>query len=155
MDVRLDKVLLEEKDILYRLLQFALYDGSLYNTNKIGEDGLFPYKWFDNYFTDDDRDAFFIREDDKIVGFVMINQFMKKCDNGHSVAEFLVLPEYRRNHIGKKVAYLVFEMFPGNWEVEPIEESNEACRFWENVVVNYTNNKFSFSDGIYVFKNHS
>lgn len=153
--IRLDKVLLEEKELLFRLLQFALYDGSLYNTNKICEDGLFPYKWFDNYFTDDDRDAFFIREDDKIVGFVMINQFMKKCDNGHSVAEFLVLPEYRRNHIGKKVAYLVFEMFPGNWEVEPIEESNEACRFWENVVVNYTNNKFSFSDGIYVFKNHS
>jgi predicted acetyltransferase len=153
--IRLDKVLLEEKELLFRLLQFALYDGSLYNTNKIGEDGLFPYKWFDNYFTDDDRDAFFIREDDKVVGFVMINQFMKKCDNGHSVAEFLVLPEYRRNHIGKKVAYLVFEMFPGNWEVEPIEESNEACRFWENVVVNYTNNKFSFSDGIYVFKNHS
>ena len=153
--IKLDKVLLEDKEILFRLLQFALYDGSLYNTNKIGEDGLFPYKWFDNYFTDDDRDAFFIREDDKIVGFVMINQFMKKCDNGHSVAEFLVLPEYRRNHIGKKVAYLVFEMFPGNWEVEPIEESNEACRFWENVVVNYTNNKFSFSDGIYVFKNHS
>ena len=153
--IRLDKVLLEEKELLFRLLQFALYDGSLYNTNKIGEDGLFPYKWFDNYFTDDDRDAFFIREDDKIVGFVMINQFMKKCDDGHSVAEFLVLPEYRRNHIGKKVAYLVFEMFPGNWEVEPIEESNEACRFWENVVVNYTNNKFSFSDGIYVFKNHS
>ena len=153
--IRLDKVLLEEKELLFRLLQFALYDGSLYNTNKIGEDGLFPYKWFDNYFTDDDRDAFFIREDDKIVGFVMINQFMKKCDNGHSVAEFLVLPEYRRNHIGKKIAFLIFDMYPGNWEVEPIENSNEACRFWENVVVNYTNNKFSFSDGIYVFKNHS
>ena len=153
--IRLDKVLLEEKELLFRLLQFALYDGSLYNTNKIGSDGLFPYKWFDNYFTDSDREAFFIRDDDKIVGFVMINQFMKKCDNGHSVAEFLVLPEYRRNHIGKKVAFLVFDMFPGNWEVEPIEESNEACRFWENVVVNYTNNKFSFSDGIYVFKNHS
>lgn len=153
--IKLDKVLLEEKELLFRLLQFALYDGSLYNTNKIGEDGLFPYKWFDNYFTDDDRDAFFIREDDKIVGFVMINQFMKKCDNGHSVAEFLVLPEYRRNHIGKKVAYLVFDMFPGNWEVEPIEESVEACRFWENVVLNYTNNKFNFSDGIYVFENHS
>ena len=42
--IRLDKVLLEEKELLFRLLQFALYDGSLYNTNKIGEDGLFPYK---------------------------------------------------------------------------------------------------------------
>ena len=93
--IKLDKVLLEEKELLFRLLQFALYDGSLYNTNKIGSDGLFPYKWFDNYFTDSDREAFFIRDDDKIVGFVMINQFMKKCDKGHSVAEFLVLPEYQ------------------------------------------------------------
>ena len=38
---------------------------------------MFNYAWFDNYFTDDDREAFFIRDDDKIVGFVMINQFMK------------------------------------------------------------------------------
>lgn len=153
--IRLDKVLLEEKELLFRLLQFALYDGSLYNTNKIGSDGLFSYKWFDNYFTDDDREAFFIRDDDKIVGFVMINQFMKKCDNGHSVAEFLVLPEYRRNHIGKKIAFLIFDMYPGNWEVEPIENSNEACRFWENVVINYTDNNYDFSDGIYVFKKYS
>lgn len=153
--IRLDKVLLEEKELLFRLLQFALYDGSLYNTNKIGNDGVFPYKWFDNYFSDSDRDAFFIRDDDKIVGFVMINQFMKKCDNGHSVAEFLVLPEYRRNHIGKKIAFLVFDMYPGNWEVEPIENSNEACRFWENVVINYTDNNYDFSDGIYVFKKYS
>ena len=153
--IRLDKVLLEEKELLFRLLQFALYDGSLYNTNKIGSDGLFPYKWFDNYFSDSDREAFFIRDDDKIVGFVMINQFMKKCDSGHSVAEFLVLPEYRRNHIGKKIAFLVFDMYPGNWEVEPIENSNEACRFWENVVINYTDNNYDFSDGIYVFKKYS
>ena len=66
-----------------------------------------------------------------------------------------VLPEYRRNHIGKKVAFLVFDMYPGNWEVEPIENSNEACRFWENVVINYTNNNYDFSDGIYVFKKYS
>ncbi len=149
--VCLDKVEIEEKDILFRLLQFALYDGSLYNDNKIGDDGIFPYKWFDNYFTDSDRDAFFIKEEGKIVGFVMINQFMKKCDSGHSVSEFLVLPEYRRKHIGKKVASLVFALYDGYWEVEPIENNNIACGFWENVIKNYTNN-YEFIDGIYIFK---
>ena len=152
--IKLEKVLIEEKDILFRLLQFALYDGSLYNDNKIGEDGIFPYKWFDNYFTDDDRDVFFIKDDDKIVGFTMINQYMKKFDKGHSVSEFLILPEYRRNHIGKKIAYMVFDMYKGNWEVEPIENSEIACKFWENVVKNYTNNTYEFEDGIYLFKNY-
>ena len=46
-------------------------------------------------------------------------------------------------------------MYPGNWEVEPIENSNEACRFWENVVINYTDNNYDFFDGIYVFKKYS
>ena len=77
MDVRLDKVLLEEKDILYRLLQFALYDGSKYTDNDIDSNGIFSYKWFDNYFTDENRFSYFIRSNDDIIGIVMINKHMK------------------------------------------------------------------------------
>ena len=131
MDVRLDKVLLEEKDILYRLLQFALYDGSKYTDNDIDSNGIFSYKWFDNYFTDENRFSYFIRSNDDIIGIVMINKHMKVFKDGHSVAEFLVLPKYRKHHIGSKVAYMVFDMFPGNWEVEPLEKSEEACMFWK------------------------
>ena len=153
MDVRLDKVLLEEKDILYRLLQFALYDGSKYTDNDIDSNGIFSYKWFDNYFTDENRFSYFIRSNDDIIGIVMINKHMKVFKDGHSVAEFLVLPKYRKHHIGSKVAYMVFDMFPGNWEVEPIEKSEEACIFWKKVIEKYTNGDFTFVDNIYTFKN--
>ena len=34
-------------------------------------------------------------------------------DKSHSVAEFLILPNYRRNHIGKRVAFDVFNMLIG------------------------------------------
>ena len=33
-------------------------------------------------------------------------------DKSHSVAEFLILPNYRRNHIGKRVAFDVFKKAP-------------------------------------------
>lgn len=39
-----------ERDTLYRLLQYSLYEESAYDGNQIGEDALFPYPWFDAYF---------------------------------------------------------------------------------------------------------
>lgn len=154
MNYKIEKVKKEEKEILYRMLQFALYDGSQYINNKITNKGLFEYKWFDNYFTDDDRMAYFIRNDsDELVGFVMINQNMKVESIGHSVAEFLILPHYRRNHIGKQIAFEVFSRFKGNWEVEPIENSDEAYYFWQNVIKEYTSNNYEYRNNIFIFKN--
>ena len=52
MNYKIDEVKAEEKEILYNMLQFALYDGSKYIENKINNKGLFEYKWFNNYFID-------------------------------------------------------------------------------------------------------
>ena len=61
MEYQLEKVTLDKKEILYNLLQFALYDGSQYIKNELNEKGMFNYTWFDNYFTDLDREAYFIK----------------------------------------------------------------------------------------------
>lgn len=153
MDYKLEKVKVEEKDILYNLLQFALYDGSQYTGIKINDKGVFDYRWFDNYFTDSNRDVYFIKDKTNILGFVMVNQHMKVFDEGHSIAEFLILPAYRRSHIGSKIAWLIFDMFPGNWEVEPIENSMEAECFWRQVIDKYTKSNYNVVDRIYTFKN--
>ncbi len=41
-----------------------------------------------------------IREQDteKLLGFVMINTFMHKSSNGHSIVEFMVIPKYTNNN---------------------------------------------------------
>lgn len=154
MNYKLEKVKSEEKEILYNLLQFALYDGSKYVENELNENGEFEYRWFDNYFTDADRLAYFIKSDDnKILGFFMINQNMKYYNEGHSVAEFLILPNYRRNHIGKRVAFDIFNMLKGNWEVEPIENSEEAYSFWKKTIEDYTDNICEYKNKIFIFKN--
>ena len=153
MDIKLEKVTSEEKAILYNLLQFAIYDASQYVDIDLNESGFFNYDWFENYFTDHDRDAYFIKMDDKLIGFVMVNENLKIYSNGKSIAEFLILPSYRRKKIGKQVAITIFDMYLGNWEVEPIENSIQAYKFWQNTIKEYTNNNYEEKNRIFTFNN--
>lgn len=156
MKIYLDKVLEDKKDTLYRLLEYSLYEESLNDGNEMNEDAIFEYKYFDRYFTDDDRDAFFIREKEtnKLLGFVMINTYMQKCDGGHSIAEFMVIPKYRRSKIGKMVAFMCFDMYKGNWEVSPSLNSESAYLFWKKVIDEYTNGENEFVYGLFIFKSN-
>ena len=81
MKYELRIVNIKQKDILFRYLQYALYDGSQYIDNKTDETGVFKYTWFNNYFTDKDREAYFIYSKNKIIGFVMVNENLKFTDN--------------------------------------------------------------------------
>lgn len=157
MGLELLRVKDEEKEILYRLLQFALYDGSFYINNTITDEGIFQYTYFEDYFSDKTRDKYFIKYDGKIAGFVMINENNQFNNEGKTIAEFLILPYFRRKHIGKIAAIKTFEMYPGNWEVQPMENNLIAYSFWKNVISEYTNgNYITKSDGlddIFIFYN--
>lgn len=153
MKIYLSEVKKEEKEILYRLLQFSLFEESSTDLNEMNEKAFFEYKWFENYFTDNDRNAFFIKEEktNKLLGFVMINEYVQRFTKGHSIAEFMVIPKYRRNGIGKKVAIECFNKYEGNWEVSPSYGSKVAYSFWKKVIDEYTNNDNEFIDGIFTF----
>ena len=155
MEIYLSEVKKEEKEILYRLLQYSLFEESEYDSNEMTKEAIFEYKYFDLYFTEDNRYAFFIKEQetDKLLGFVMINKYMQKFEDGHSIAEYLVIPKYRRNKIGKKIAFEIFDKYPGNWEVKPSNNSEKAYLFWKNTIEEYTNNNCRFEDGIFLFNN--
>lgn len=156
MKTYLYKVKKEEKDILYRLLQYSLFEESETDLNEMNDDAIFEYKHFDSYFKDNNRYAYFIKEQEtnKLLGFVMVNQYMQKYKEGHSIAEYLVIPKYRRNKIGKQIAFEVFNMYPGNWEVEPSFNSEKAYLFWKKTISEYTNNNHKFDDGIFLFNNN-
>ena len=83
----------------------------------------------------------------------MINTYMQKYEDGHSIAEFMVIPKYRRNKIGKRVAFECFDMYKGNWEVSPSLGSISAYSFWNNVINEYTNNNYKYEDRIFMFNN--
>jgi predicted acetyltransferase len=149
MNYEIVSATIEEKDKLYRLLQYALYDGSQYIDNDIDEECRFEYGWFDNYFTDDDRDAYFIKNGKSYLGMAMVNENLKFNEEGKCISEFLILPKYRRYHIGKRVAYDIFNMFKGDWEVQPMENNPTAYAFWNNIINEYTNGNYTVkNDGI-------
>lgn len=159
MNIEIVKVLEKDKDVLWKLLQFALYDGSFYIDNKINEKGIFEYKWFDNYFIDKDRFAYFIKQNNNILGFVMINSNLKVKHDcpAQTIAEFLILPQYRKKHIGKIVAYKVFDTYSGEWEVEPMDNNAGAYEFWKKIISEYTNSnykayKLDNMEDVFVFK---
>ena len=158
MDIRLEEVKVDKKDVLYKLLQYSLFEESATDLNEMNEIAEFEYKWFDNYFTDEDRFAYFIKSEDKILGFAMVNTYLenKKDIDGHSISEFMVIPKYRRKNVGKKVAIEVFNKFKGYWEVKPSFGSKSAYMFWENVIKEYTesiNTTFEFEEGVFSFNN--
>ncbi|MBS6196572.1 MAG: GNAT family N-acetyltransferase [Clostridiales bacterium] len=155
MEIILEKVEKNKKDVLYRLLQFSLFDLSRTDGSEMNEQAVFEYRWFENYFTDSDREAYFIKEKStgKLLGFVMLNTFVQKVAAGHSIAEFMVIPKYRRNGVGKSAAIQCFEKHQGNWEVSPAEGSEKAYLFWKHTIDEHTGGKNRFEDGIFLFSN--
>lgn len=157
MDYKIIEAKEEDKEKLYRLLQYALYDGSQYIDNNINNECIYEYKWFDKYFTDKSRNAYFIMNNDKYLGMVFVNENLKFNKTGKCIAEFLILPRYRRNHIGKKVAFDIFNMFKGDWEVQPMENNPIAYNFWKNTINEYTKGNYIIKndniEDVFIFNN--
>lgn len=155
LDFCLQKATASDKDVLFRLLQYSLFEESATDGNQMNKDGLFEYRWFDAYFSEPSREAFLIKEKktNNLLGFAMVCTHVRIIDIGHSIAEFMILPSYRRNGIGKRVAHQLFEMHDGGWEVKPSVGSENAKKFWKNAIQEYTSGGFNFREGVFIFEN--
>lgn len=153
MNIRLDAVNPHEKDALFQLLQYSLFEESATDFNEMNGDALFDYPWFELYFTDADRWAYLIREDetDRLLGFAMVRQL--EDQRSFMIAEFMVVPKYRRNGVGKQAAIGCFERFRGSWEVSPAFGSEQALLFWTRIIDEYTDGAYRFEDGKFLFRN--
>lgn len=152
-----DEILLERagessRELLFRLLQYSLYEESGTDGNEMNENGLFDYPWFDAYFSEPGREAWLIRNGGgKLLGFAMVNEHVQKVSRGHSIAEFMILPGCRRKGAGSEAARLCFETHRGNWEVSPAAGSSRAKQFWDSVISHYTGGRYELCDGIFSF----
>lgn len=53
----LEPVSPQQRDTLFRMLQYSLFEESLTDLNEMNGEALFEYPWFDLYFTEEDREA--------------------------------------------------------------------------------------------------
>lgn len=62
-----------DKSVLRQLMELYKYDFSEFDKEDINEHGYLGYKYLDSYWTEKNRNAYFIKVDQKIAGFVLLN----------------------------------------------------------------------------------
>jgi predicted acetyltransferase len=86
-------------------------------------------------------EGFYWMENNKVLGFCI-----KGSIDGYSdIMEFYIIPGARNKHIGKKLAFAIFDKYPGKWQVRQIEGAEDARKFWNNTVNEYTSSNYQES----------
>lgn len=76
----------------------------------------------------------------KPVGFAIRGQ----TKEGRSdIAEFYILPCYRKKGFGKLLAFAIFDLFSGPWQVRQIPTASDAIAFWRATVHEYTHGNYT------------
>jgi predicted acetyltransferase len=127
--IELVPVSYSDEGVLGHLVEFYVYDYSEYMGWDVDGDGVFGYRHLDHYWTEPDRHPFFIRADGHLAGFALV-----RSGNPHDLAEFFVMRKYRRRGIGTLAARLVFDRFPGRWEVRQLPANAAATSFWRAAI---------------------
>ena len=128
----------EDRELLWNINQKYLYEMTNYYDNEMDPQGNLSYGYFDAYFTDPKRQAFFLYEGEALVGFALIHPYAGvEKETDHVLAEFTVFPAYRRRHLAQKAAETIFSRFPGGWEVKYNEKNAAAKALWTKVTKRY------------------
>lgn len=86
----------EDRELLWNINQKYLYEMTNYYDDLLDEKGNLHYGYFDAYFTDPERKAFFLYEENALVGFAMIHPYSETGGKpDYVLAEFTVFPMYR------------------------------------------------------------
>jgi predicted acetyltransferase len=138
--VTLADVPVTRRVIIANLMQLYLHDFSEFaaigtDHGEVAADGRFVYDWLGSYWQDAGRVPLTIQADGQLAGFTLVNRWSalnRPLDQ--SVAEFFVLRKYRRAKVGSRAAKLLFERFPGRWEVPVAWYNKPALAFWRKSV---------------------
>ena len=136
--IRIEKVQNNQKELLFNVFQHMLYEMTQFYDNEFDDKGLIHYGYFDEYFIDPKRSAYFIYHDNTLIGFFMLHPypyFEQSID--YNLAEFTIFPAFRRKGYGTLAVQLMFQKFKGIWEIKFNTKNVKAHNFWMKVTKNY------------------
>ena len=84
---------------------------------------------------DDAHEGYLARlSDGTPVGFAVVSVGQEYSD----IAEFYVIPTHRKHGYGRDLAFHVFDLYPGPWQVRQIAGADKAHAFWVAVIREYS-----------------
>jgi len=107
---------LNEKRVISTLLQAYLEELSHYPGEVIeykDESGTYNYPFFDTYWRENQRYPYLLFEENRTAGFALVRRKKEHWE----MAEFYVLPEFRRRGLGMSCALDIFKNHLGKWEI--------------------------------------
>ncbi len=142
MNIQLQTPSRSDRNLVRRMMELYQYDFSEFDGQDLDEHGCFGYGDLDYFWFEPTHAVFLITVDEKLAGFVLIDNEVVVTGHERSVTEFFIMRKYRRQGVGKQVAIEIFRRLPAKWEVRVIEQNSPAQDFWRGVIAEYTQDKF-------------
>ena len=86
------------------------------------------YPQFARWWDEDARVPYLIRVGAEDAGVALVRRHGDPPF--HELAEFMVLPRFRRTGVGRGAALDLFERHPGAWWLQVLDDNHVARRFW-------------------------
>lgn len=143
MELSLIRASAEHSFLMENLMQLYIYDFSEWLDLDVMKNGLFEgYKKVESYWKEAGRSAYLVKKDDQYIGFVLVKTIDVKDKSYYSIAEFFILKKYRKQGLGRKVAFKLFNSYKGHWQIFQVKQNKPAQIFWHRVVNEYTGGNF-------------
>src|ERR1700722_9266120 len=130
-DLSISKIGPEYHLVLRNLLEFYVHDMTEWFDIDTKADGSYSYDtspiWKDD-------NVYLARVGESIAGFALIGS----AEGAHEVREFFVLRKFRRSGVGRKMAALAWNEYPGEWLVRVLESNAPAGKFWRAAIADHS-----------------
>lgn len=143
MNIKVLPASIADKQLIQQMMELYRHDLSEFEGTDLNDRGYFGYLYLDYYWVEADRYPFIVRVDGKLAGFALINHYTHFLDSQYSIAEFFILRKYRRCGVGRTVAFQIFNLFCGRWEVHQVRANFVAQQFWRSAIGAYTRGNYT------------
>lgn len=110
---------------------------------ELNQDTDYPY--LDSYWKNQNRIPLKLTNGKNWIGFTLINEYTVIDTNTISIAEFYILPEFRKQELGMYFINEILQNYNGNWEIRTQISNKTGIQFWDKVVSKFTNNIFKMN----------
>jgi predicted acetyltransferase len=133
--VSLAPVPLAEKAALRAMFDpYLIAHADLADPGRIHGDPL-DQPYFDLYWAEPERAPFWIVSDGERAGFALLNAWSPSGRGvDRAIAEFCVIPQRRRDGIGRAAALCAFATAPGVWELQVYRANPAGMAFWPRAI---------------------
>jgi len=97
---------------------------------RLNESGEYDYPYLDNYWIEKDRYPYLFYWNEEVAGFALVRREGDYCE----MAEFYVLPEFRRRGLGIICATDAIRRHAGEWNIEFSKQNQVGRQFWKKLV---------------------